>query len=84
MATTIDIPCPKCGELVMCDSPKGIFHDLMFFQFMRSSFRVDCSCGFKKTYRFISAEALEKMYLPSEPKKTESNKPTTANDLHTD
>lgn len=62
MASTIDIPCPKCGQLVMCDYLKGGLHDLMFFKFMRSSFRVDCRCGFRKTYRFVSVQTLEKMY----------------------
>ena len=62
MATTIDIPCPKCGVLVSCDYLKGWLHDFMFFKLMRSSFKVDCTCGFKKTYFLISASKLEKMY----------------------
>ena len=62
MATTIDIPCPKCGELVYCDYLKGLFHDFMFFKLMRTSFRVDCSCGFKKTYWFLSPSRMENMY----------------------
>ena len=74
MATTIDIPCPKCGELVCCDYLKGWFHEFMFFRLMRTSFRLDCPCGMKKTYFFLSPSKLESMYGP-EDNETEISQP---------
>ena len=62
MATTIDIACPKCGNLVYCDYFKGRFHEFIFFKLMRTSFRIYCGCGFKKTYWFLSPSQMERMY----------------------
>ncbi len=63
MATTVDIPCPTCGQIVYCECLKGSLYDAMFFRFVRTSFQIDCgSCGFKKTYRFVSPKKLERMY----------------------
>ena len=62
MATTIDIPCPKCGELVYGDYLKGRIHEFLFLTLMRTSFRVACPCGFKKTYWFLSPRQMAKLY----------------------
>jgi hypothetical protein len=64
MATTIDIPCPKCGHLVMANYLEVGLHELLFLKFMRSSFRVECTCGLRKTYYLVSAEKLARMYEP--------------------
>jgi hypothetical protein len=63
MATTIDIACPKCGEVVHCDYLKGSHYDLAFLADGLTSFRLECQCGFTKTYSDIPADELERLAM---------------------
>ena len=66
MATTIDIPCPKCGYYVTCGYRSGWFHDSVYLMFARRiSFCLECRCGFRKIYWFVSPSKLAKMYAPT-------------------
>ena len=69
MSTTVDIKCPKCGDVVFCDTRTPLW---VLAWLQRVSFRAECDkCGFKKTYRLVSAECASRMMEQGERLKRE-------------